>query len=264
MMKTGHSLSWFLLPFILWSVCVQVCIAKPAQAGSEMSALIQKSISAHGFPNDELSTLRSWVVVRDANVTIGEREVECRLTISWESTDRRHIKMQFEQDGQSVTVTSIYDGKIGRGWNSYNGRTVEMSQEELEESKHSVHANSLIGLVHLLDSSRYQLSTGGRIEIDGRRSIGVKVSRKGFREAVIFFDEKTFLVVKLLYVIKDTPADGKPKLFESFFSDFKKTGGRTVHSSFRSVHGAKTIAHGKTLEMIISKQALRANTFAMP
>ena len=69
---------------------------------------------------------------------------------------------------------------------------------------------------------------------------------------------------QLLYVFKDFHAGGEPELFESFFSDFKKTGDLTVHSSFRSVHGAKTVAYGKTLEMIVSEQALRENTFARP
>ncbi len=231
---------------------------------SEMRALIQKSIAAHGFSSEESYAVRSWVVVRDANVTIGEKELECRLTLSLEPTDRLQVKMQFERDDQSVTVTSTYDGKAGKGWKSFNDRTVEMSQEEVEESKHSVHANSLIGLAHLLDSSRYDLSPGGSVEIEGRRAVGVKVSRKGYREAVLFIDERTYFVVKLLYVLRDVHDGGEPELFESFFSDFKKTGDLTVHSSFRSVHGGKTISHGKTLEMIVSEQALRANTFARP
>ena len=84
----------------------------------------------------------------------------------------------------------------------------------------------------------------------------MKVSRKGYREAVLFIDERTYFVVKLLYVLRDVHDGGEPELFESFFSDFKKTGDLTVHSSFRSVHGGKTISHGKTLEMIVSEQAL--------
>lgn len=229
--------------------CLACLWAKKIKAAgvSEFRALIQKSIAAHGFSSEESSAVRSWVFVRDANVTMGEREVECRLTLSLEPTDRLHAKMQFERDGQPVTVTSTYDGKDGRGWKSYNDRTVEMSWEEVEESKHSVHANSLIGLVHLLDSSRYDLSPGGRIEIKGRGAVGVKVSRKGFREAVLFIDERTFLVVKLLYLFKDVHAGGEPELFESFFSDFKRSGGLTVHSSFRSVHGSKTYSLWKDL-----------------
>jgi len=262
-MSFRHLIQSFLLLTMPGLACLGAKVPKPAGA-PEMRALIKKSIAAHGFPSEESSVLRSWVVVRDANVTMGEREVECRLTLCLEPTDRLQAKMQFEQDGQPVTVTSTYDGKAERGWKSYNERTVEMSREEVEESKHSVHASSLIGLVHLLDSSRYDLSPGGRIEIEGRGAVGVKVSRKGFREAVLFIDERTFLVVKLLYVFKDIHAGGEPKLFESFFTDFKKTGGLTVHSSFRSVHGAKTIAYGKTLEMIVSEQALRGNTFVRP
>ncbi len=262
-MSFRHLISSFLLLAMPGLSCLGAKVPEPAGA-LEIRALIKKSIAAHGFSSEESSAVRSWVVVRDANVTMGEREVECRLTLCLESTDRLHAKMQFERDGQPVTVTSTYDGKAGRGWKTYNDRTMEMSREEMEESKHSVHANSVIGLVHLLDSSRYDLSTGGRIEIKGRGAVGVKVSRKGFREAVLFIDERTFLVVKLLHVFKDFHAGGEPELFESFFSDFKKTGGLTIHSSFRSVHGAKTIAYGKTLEMIVSKQALRENTFARP
>ena len=262
-MSSKCLIAFFLLLAVPCLDCRGAKAPKPAGI-SEMRAVIKKSIAAHGFTSEESYAVRSWVVVRDANVTMGEEEVECRLTLSLEPTDRLQVKMQFERDGQPVTVTSTYDGKAGRGWKSYNDRTVEMSIEEVEESKHSVHANSLIGLVHLLDSSRYDLSPCGRIEIEGRGAVGVKVSRKGFREAVVFIDERSFLVVKLLHVFKDVHAGGEPELFESFFSDFKKTGGLTVHSSFRSVHGAKTIAYGKTLEMIVSEQALRENTFARP
>ena len=82
--------------------------------------------------------------------------------------------------------------------------------------------------------------------------------------AVLFIDEKTFRVVKLLYVFKNVNAGGESELLETFFSDFKKEDGLTTPSSFKAVHGGKTIAYGKIVEQILSENTLRLNTFAKP
>jgi outer membrane lipoprotein-sorting protein len=263
-MKTGCRLPFPLHYCLLGLVCVTAFATKPASPGIGVKDLVQKAISAHGYATEKTAKVQSYIVTHDANLTIGGKEVESRLTISIEPPDRRHMKLQFDNEGEEVTVLSIYDGKSGKGWNSYNGKTTEMSMAELEETKHSVHASSLISLVPLLDSTLYQLSPAGRVEVEGSPALGVKVSRKGFREAVLFIDEKTFHVVKLLYVFKNVHAGGEPELLEIFFSDFKKEDGLTTPSSFKAIHGGKTIAYGKTVEMIVSEETLRVNTFAKP
>ena len=263
-MKTGHRLSFFLLPCILGLVCVSAFASNSESSGVGVKDLVKKAIAAHGFASGGNAKVRSWVVVQDANLTFEGKEVECRLTISIEPPDRGHMKLQFEHEGKGVTVLSIYDGKSAEGWNSHNGKTTEMSVEELEETKHFVHASSLISLVPLLDSTLYQLSPAGRIELESGPALGVKISRKGFREAVLFIDEKTFRAVKLLYVFKDVHGSGEPELLEAFFSDFKKEDGLTTPLSFKAVHGGKTIAYGKIVEQILSENTLRPNTFAKP
>jgi hypothetical protein len=263
-MKTGHRLPCPLLYCILGLVYGTASAAKHKTPDSGMRGLIEKAIAAHGYATEKTVKVQSYIVTQDANMTVDGEEIESRLTISIEPPDRRHMKLQFDNEGEEVTVLSIYDGKSGKGWNSYNGKTTEMSMAELEETKHSVHASSLISLVPLLDSTLYQLSPAGRVEVEGSPALGVKVSRKGFREAVLFIDEKTFHVVKLLYVFKNVHAGGEPELLEIFFSDFKKEDGLTTPSSFKAIHGGKTIAYGKTVEMIVSEETLRVNTFAKP
>ena len=116
--KTGHRLSFFLLPCILGLVCVSAFASNSETSGVGVKDLVKKAIAAHGFANGGNSKARSWVVVQDANLTIGGKEVECRLTISIEPPDRGHMKLQFEHEGKGVTVLSIYDGKSAEGWNS--------------------------------------------------------------------------------------------------------------------------------------------------
>jgi hypothetical protein len=261
-MKTGCHLPFPLHYCLFGLVCVTAFADKTPDSG--MSGLIGKAISAHGYATEKTAEVHSYIVTQDANMTMDGEEIECRWTISIEPPDRRHMKLQFDHEGEGVTVLSIYDGKSGKGWNSYNGKTTEMSMEELEETKHSVHASSLISLVPLLDSTLYQLSPAGKIKVEGSPALGVKVSRKGFREAVLFIDEKTFLVVKLLYVFKDVHEGGEAKLLETIFSDFKKEKGMTTTLSFRAVHGGKAIACGKIVEQVMSEETLRVNTFAKP
>ena len=263
-MKTGCLLPFPLFYCLLGLVCVTALAAKPKTPDFGVKDLVKKAIAAHGYASGANAKVRSYVVTQDANLTIDGKEVECRLTISIEPPARGHMKLQFDHEGEEVTVLSIYDGKSGKGWNSYNGKTTEMSMEELEETKHSVHASSLISLVPLLDSTLYQLSPAGRIELESGPALGVKISRKGFREAVLFIDEKTFHVVKLLYVFKDVHGSGESELLETFFSDFKKEDGLTTPSTFKAIHGGKTIAYGKIVEQILSENTLRPNTFAKP
>jgi hypothetical protein len=253
---------WFC--WVLGLVCVSAFATNSESPGIGVKDLVKKAIAAHGYANGANAKVRSWVVVQDANVTIEGKEIECRLTISIEPPDRGHVKLQFEHEGKGVTVLSIYDGKSAKGWNSYNGKTTEMSMEELEETKHSVHAISLISLIPVLDSTLYQLSPAGRIELESGPALGVKVSRKGFREAVLFIDEKTFHVVKLLYIFKNVHGSGESELLETFFSDFKQEDGLTTPSSFKAIHGEKTIAYGNIVEQILSENTLRPNTFAKP
>ena len=253
---------WFC--WVLGLVCVSAFASNPEPPGIGVKDLVKKAIAAHSYVNDANAKVGSYVVTQDANLTIGAKEVECRLTISIEPPDRGHMKLQFEHEGEGVTVLSIYDGKSAKGWNSYNGKTTEMSMEELEETKHSVHAISLISLVPVLDFTLYQLSPAGRVELESGPALGVKISRKGFREAVLFIDEKTFHVVKLLHVFKDVHGSGESELLETFFSDFKKEDGLTAPSSFKAIHGGKTIAYGKIVEQILSENTLRPNTFAKP
>ncbi len=261
-MKTGCRLPFPLHYCLLGLVCVSAFATKTPDSG--MSWLIEKAISAHGYATEKTAKVQSYIVTQDANMTMDGEEIECRWTISIEPPDRRHMKLQFDNEGDEVTVLSIYDGKSGKGWNSYNGKTTEMSMEELEETKHSVHASSLISLVPILDSTLYQLSTAGRVELESGPALGVKVSRKGFREAVLFIDEKTFHVVKLLYVFKNVHAGGEPELLETFFSDFKKEKGMMTPSSFKAIHDRKILAYGKTVEQVLSEETLRVNTFAKP
>ena len=263
-MKFGCLLPFLLHYCLLGLVCVSAFASNPEPPDIGVKDLVKKAIAAHGYANGANAKVRSYVVTQDANLTIGGKEVECRLTISIEPPDRGHMKLQFDHEGEEVTVLSIYDGKSAKGWNSYNGKTTEMSMEELEETKHSVHAISLISLIPILDSTLYQLSPAGRVELESGPALGVKISRKSFREAVLFIDEKTFHVVKLLYVFKDVHAGGEPELLETFFSDFKKEDGLTTPSTFKAIHGGKTIAYGKIVEQILSENTLRPNTFAKP
>ena len=107
---------WFCWAFGL--VCFSAFASNSESSGVGVKDLVKKAIAAHGFANGGNSKVRSWVVVQDANLTIGGKEVECRLTISIEPPDRGHMKLQFEHEGKGVTVLSIYDGKSAEGWNS--------------------------------------------------------------------------------------------------------------------------------------------------
>ena len=74
-MSSNRLIPFFLLLALPCLASIGAKAPKPAGV-PEMRSLIKKSIAAHGFSSEESSAVRSWVVVRDADVTVGEREVE--------------------------------------------------------------------------------------------------------------------------------------------------------------------------------------------
>lgn len=232
--------------------------------GPRLRGLLERSIEAHGFDHTGSGEIKSFHAKQDVNMTIDGREIPCRWIISGQTPNRRRMEMLFGFEGKPVVVTSIYDGIRGKGWNTSAGKTREMSSPELEENKQATHAVSLLGLLALRDSHNYHLSSAGRITIEGETAVGMKVWRQGFREVILFFNEKSGLVVRHLYVLKNLSKGGEAKILETTFSKFGKKNGLMLPKTFKSRLGGKIFASGSTTNLVVVDGSLPKGTFWRP
>ena len=135
--------------------------------------------------------------------------------------DQQRISISFVFDGQSVSFASVLNRN--QGWRKINDTNVDMTPEELTESKESAYSAWVANLAPLKDKA-FQLAPFGEIEIGGRKATGVNVTREGHRSVNLFFDNETFQLVRTETVVRDEES-AKEMTEESNYSDFKPAEG---------------------------------------
>lgn len=135
--------------------------------------------------------------------------------------DQQRIAISFVFDGQSISFARVLNHN--QGWRKLNDSNLDMTPEELAETKEAAYSGWVTSLLPLKDKA-FQLAPFGEIEIAGRKVTGVNVTREGHRSVNLFFDNETFQLVRSETVVRDE-ASAKEMTEESNYSDFKPVEG---------------------------------------
>src|SRR6185437_16134443 len=84
------------------------------------------------------------------------------------------------------------------------------------------HVERVTGLLDLKDKS-YKLSPLGEMKVKGKDTVGVQVTKKGFRDVNLYFDKKTHVLLKAEYQAVDD-ATKREVNQEKFFLEYKDVG----------------------------------------
>jgi hypothetical protein len=143
-------------------------------------------------------------------------------TGEWEVMPPNKMRFTVESNanGQTFQFTGVVNGD--KGWRKFNDDVKEMSKEEVAEEREHLYGDLVMTLVPLKDKG-YQLASLGEVEVKGHQAIGVRVSHKGHRDVLIYFDKKSGLPVKSEMIVKDFMASGDKEITqEMFMSDYKE------------------------------------------
>jgi hypothetical protein len=162
------------------------------RAQDEMKAVLEKAVKAHGG-KENLAKVHA--IKSASNGTI---DLFGGLEFSQESiTD---LPKQFketvfvETNGtRRRTVTVLIDGK---GWTTASGSAMDIEPAVLEEIKQAIHLMEL-GTLRFVDHKDFVLSPLGNSTVAEKPVFGIKVERKGFRDAKLYFSRETGLLVKI-------------------------------------------------------------------
>jgi hypothetical protein len=128
-------------------------------------------------------------------------------------------KFRMEIEG---VFTIVLDGD--KGWLESMGETKELTKEQLANQQRMQYIGQVSRLVTLKDKA-FKLSPLPEIKIDKDPAVGVKVSRQGQGDVLLYFDKGTGLLAKSEATVKSEEQKGKEVRQELFMSDYKEVDG---------------------------------------
>lgn len=161
-------------------------------------------------------------------------------------------------DGKPARLSRIVDGD--KGWVVEGDTTRPMTKAEIDGVRSSFYhkqaATTLIPLKH----PDCRLTSGGRVEVNGKPVDVVRAARKGFPELTLYFDAETGLLAKS--EMTDTDArTGRPRKVELEFAAYKEFDGIKMASRTKTYHDGKLFLEVEITEFK-GAAGLPAGTFA--
>jgi hypothetical protein len=198
---------------------------RAGQSGDQpdVRAVIDRAIKAQG--GEANMSKQKAAIMKGSGKYYGAGE-GIPFTGEWAIQPLTQIRAAIEGKVNDQTFRMVRVVNGDKGWIKFNAEAVkEMTKEEVAEQREELHANWVANLVPLKDKA-YQLAPLGESKVDGRDTVGVRVSRKGHRDVSLFFDKASGLLAKTETVVKDLEGGGDKEMTQEVFqSDFKEIDG---------------------------------------
>jgi hypothetical protein len=125
--------------------------------------------------------------------------------------------------------TLVVNGKTG--WSMTQGKTRDLSREELEEHREGTYMTWVMSLLPLRDNE-FKLALLRDTNVGGLPAAGVRVNRDGHFDVDLYFDHKTGLLVRADTRSKEAKT-GKHVSQEITFSNYKEEDGTGIRSPMK-------------------------------
>jgi hypothetical protein len=122
-------------------------------------------------------------------------------------------------------MTIVLNGD--KGWIKDNNGTKEMTKEQLANHQEEQYSGWVASLLPLRDRA-FRLAVSAQANIDSQPALAMRVSHKDHKDVVLYFDQKTGLLVKSSYRAKAEDQGGKEVEQEVYYKDYKDGDGIKV------------------------------------
>ncbi len=233
-------------------------VVRPSRPDAEGQAILDKAITAHGgLANLAKFPAEMWKFQGVLNT--GGRLASITGEWAYELTDKARVVIKARNGVRIVTRIEILNGDAG--WIKENGITRAMNTEELAEAKEDAYANSFSWLFPFKETT-FTLSPLGEVQVEGRPAVGVRVSCNGHRDANLFFDKESVLLVKVERLVKDVQSRQEVNQ-EVFASEYKEIEGILYPMKMKIMRDGKLHLEVKISEFK-RKEKLDDRQFARP
>jgi hypothetical protein len=220
-------------------------------------ALLAKAIKAAGG-DDNLSKIKATTLKGRGNINIGDQKID--FTAEWIIQGMTQEKFEVDATlmGMNFKILKVINGD--KGWQSINGMTADLSKDDLAAEKHGLYASHLQQLVPLKDKA-YKLAPLGEVKVKDKDAIGISVSCKDHTDVSLYFDKKTYLLLKAQTRVND---QGKEMDEETFFSEYKAVDGVQMPHKIIIYRDGKPFVDGDISEIRLHATRLDDSVFAKP
>ncbi len=162
-------------------------------------AIVEKAIERLGDA-DRLAKFHAMTSKLKGTIQLNGARISFTGEINLQGGTQQRISVSLLIDSQAITFASIVNQS--GGWQKINDNTIDMSPDQLADAKESAYTAWVTTLLPLRDKA-FKLAPFGEVEIDGRKVVGVNVTREGHRSLNLFFDKETYRLVRSDATVRD-------------------------------------------------------------
>ncbi|MCI0702538.1 MAG: hypothetical protein L0241_15755 [Planctomycetia bacterium] len=228
------------------SAVVLFAFATSSRAADEPKDIIAKAIKAHG--GEEVLTKHKAAQSKNkGKINIpGLGETEFTQDVSYMLPDKFKDVMELKVGDKNITVFTLVNGdKVSI---EVDGKEIDAKDAVKDALKDASHIMQIARLVPLKEKG-YELSLIGEDKVEGKKVIGVRVSKKDEKDVNVYFDKETWLLTKLEYRGAE-PGTGKEINEERIITEYSKPkDGAPTPKKIIIKHDGKLFLEAEVLEV---------------
>jgi hypothetical protein len=247
------------LSLVLIPLAALVLAPRPASADEkELRATLAEAIKAHGGAAKLNKYLASTATLKGKISVMGMR-LDFTGEVATQLPDKLKVNFEIKAGGDTIKLVQVVNKD--RGWSKINDTVAKMSKDELAEVRKDLHVTTVTTQLTTLLTKEYTLATLGDVKVGDKPAIGIRVSRKGFRDVNLYFDKKTLLLARAEYRAKDD--EGNEVTQATYYSDYEDVSGVKVAHRIRIKRDDKDYLDARITDGALEEK-LSDDTFAEP
>jgi hypothetical protein len=221
--------------------------------------LLDRAIRAHGG-EEKLNRFRGITLTMTGHLAMGDRRVPFQGDWAVQLPDKLRSTVEAKSREAPFKQTQVVNGSSG--WLSRGGRTVAMDAVVLAEAREELHSGWEVAQLTPLRRTEYRLTVTESVRVEGKETLGLVVSRPGFRDVRLYFDRDSHLLVKTATQARDLATDRTIEV-ETVYSDYGEVQGVKYPRRVRLYREGQEYLNGVVSEYRI-QETLSNDRFVKP
>jgi hypothetical protein len=203
-------------------------------AEGDAQSVIEQAIQAQG--GDRLTRLQ--IVRRDLEgiMLAGAQELRFTAELAAQPPDKSRGTFHLDPGGRKLLLIVVVNGK--RGWQSAGGAVSDLPATQLDELREDGYVTWVQSLLPLKEKA-FSLAPLPEAQVNGKATVGVRVSQPGRPDVELYFDKVSHLLVK---TSRKTKEAGQPITKETVFTDHKDFDGLWLPTHVTDFKNGKKVA----------------------
>lgn len=213
-----------------WLLALPVALALPVLGqADEVADLKDRALKAAAKDPADIQKFKMFVL--KAKGKASPRGVPEDASLDLFAVYPGKVKATWEFMGSGSKHFHTVCGRDDTGWRrASNIPVMDLSVEEVNDFRSDVYAVFSSTLLTLTEPET-KVSPGERAKVGGDPVIGLKLSRRPFREVTLYFDERTHLLRKMFYYSRE---NGVVTSKEMIYGGHKEVNGLTLPTTQRT------------------------------